>query len=186
VILVGGKSRRMGRPKQVLSHEGATLAEIAVAAVEGSVQRVVLAGAGPVSGELDGLDRLADVPGIAGPLGGILAAMRHAPEAAWVVCACDLPRVRREAIEWLLSQRRPGVWAVLPRTSSRQVEPLLAVYEPQMKVVLQRRAEMGRFGFQKLAGSRRVMCPNPPEEIRDAWTGVNTPEEFEGFSVIDV
>ncbi len=186
VVLVGGKSLRMGRPKQVLSRGGMTLTEIAVAAVEGFVHRVVLAGDGPVPENLDGLERLADVPGLRGPLGGILAAMRRIPESVWVVSASDMPRVRREAIEWLLAQRRPGVWAVLPRTAADLVEPLLAVYEPQMKNILERRADIGRFGFQKLAGSNRVMCPSPPDEIRDAWTSVNTLEEFEASFVIDV
>jgi molybdopterin-guanine dinucleotide biosynthesis protein A len=186
VVLVGGKSRRMGRPKQTLIRGGVTLAEIAVAAVQGSVHRVVLAGHGPVPESLGGLELLADIPGPSGPLGGILAAMRHSPEATWIVSACDMPRVRREAIEWLLSQRGPGVRAVLPRTAADRVEPLLAVYEPPMHDILQRRAEMGRFGFQKLAGLKGVSCPSPPEEIHDAWTSVNTLEEFQGTPVIDV
>jgi molybdopterin-guanine dinucleotide biosynthesis protein A len=186
VVLIGGESRRMGRPKQTLRRGGVTLAEIAVAAVEGFVHRVVLAGDGPVPENLGSLECIADIPGLAGPLGGILAAMRKTPESAWIVSACDMPCVRREAIGWLLSQRRPGVWAILPRSAAGRVEPLLALYEPQMKNTLERRAAMGRFGFQRLAGSKRVMCPSPPDEIRDAWTGVNTLEEFEGASVIDV
>jgi hypothetical protein len=99
VVLVGGKSRRMGRPKQTLIRGGVTLAEIAVAAVQGSVHRVVLAGHGPVPESLGGLELLADIPGPSGPLGGILAAMRHSPEATWIVSACDMPRVRREDSE---------------------------------------------------------------------------------------
>jgi molybdopterin-guanine dinucleotide biosynthesis protein A len=186
VVLVGGRSRRMGRPKQNLRRGGLTLAEIAVAAVEGFVHRVVLAGDGPVPESLDGLERIADIPGLAGPLGGILAAMRRTPESAWIVSACDMPRIRREAVEWLLSQRGPGVWAILPRGAAARVEPLFALYEPQMKNTLERRAAMARFGFQRLAGSKRVRCPSPPNEILDAWTSVNTLEEFEGASVIDV
>ena len=85
-----------------------------------------------------------------------------------------------------MSRRKPTVRAILPRTASDRVEPLLAVYEPTMKDILERRAEMGRYGFQKLAGLRGVSCPRPPDEIRDAWISVNTLEDFEGCSVLDV
>jgi molybdopterin-guanine dinucleotide biosynthesis protein A len=176
----------MGRPKQNLRHDGATLVEIAVAAVGEFADRVFLAGGGDVPKNLDGLERLADAPGIPGPLGGILAAMRWAPESAWIVMACDMPRVRRQAVAWLVSERSPEFWAVLPQNVVGRVEPLLAVYEPKMREVLERRAAEGRFGMQKLAASDRVWCPSPPEGIRDAWVNVNTLEEFESSTVIDV
>ncbi len=186
VVLVGGGSRRMGRPKQILRRDGLTMVEIAVAAVAGIADRVVLAGSGEVPGELGGLERLADAPGVPGPLGGILAAIRSVPESPWIVVACDMPRVRREAVEWLVSERRPEIWAVLPQTVVGRVEPLLAVYEPRMRDVLELRATDGRFGLQDLAASDRVWCPSPPAGIRDAWVNVNTLEEFESSTVIDV
>ena len=186
VVLVGGGSRRMGRPKQTLRRDGVTLVEIAVAAVGTSVDRVVLAGSGEVPGELEGLECLADAPGVPGPLGGILAAMRSAPDGAWIVVACDMPRVRRDAVAWLVSQRRPEIWAVLPQTVMGRVEPLLAVYEARMRDALELRAAEGRFGMQDLAASDRVWCPCPPAGIRDAWVNVNTLEEFESSTVIDV
>jgi len=186
VVLVGGRSRRMGRPKQNLRRAGATLVEVAVAAVGKSVDRVVLAGDGKVPKDLDGLERLADAPGVPGPLGGILAAMRWAPDSAWIVAACDIPRVRQEAVAWLVSERSPEFWAVLPQTVMGRVEPLLAVYEPRMREVLERRAADGRYGMQGLVESDRVWCPSPPESLRDAWVNVNTMEEFESSAVIDV
>lgn len=186
VVLVGGGSRRMGRPKQFLRRDGVTLVEIAVAAVAGLVDRVVLAGNGKVPKDLEGLERLADPPGVPGPLGGTLAAMRSAPDSAWIVAACDMPRVRQEAVAWLVSERSPEFWAVLPQMVVGRVEPLLAVYEPRMRDVLERRAANGRFGMQGLAESDRVWCPSPPENLRDAWVNANTMEEFESSAVIDV
>ncbi len=186
VVLIGGGSRRMGMPKQNLRRDGVTLVEIAVAAVGCLADRVVLAGVGAVPEALHGLERLADAAGVPGPLGGILAAMRWDPDRAWIVAACDMPRIRVRAVEWLVSQRAPDVWAVLPRTAGGKVEPLLAVYEPEMKQVLEQRATKGFFGMQGLASSDKVGCPSPPTSIQDAWVNVNTLEEFERSSVIDV
>jgi molybdopterin-guanine dinucleotide biosynthesis protein MobB len=178
-VLVGGASRRMGRPKQLLVWHGVTLSERVVAAVQGQVDEVVLAGSGAVSGALERLPRLPDPPGLAGPLSGLLGVMRWAPGVAWVVAACDMPAVSSEAVTWLIEQRRAGVWAVMPRLRGGMVEPLLAVYEPQARMLLEAQAARGRWGLRHLAESDRVRCPQPPAELTGAWANVNTPCEVE-------
>jgi len=75
VVLVGGRSRRMRTPKQLLSHGGVPLAAHAVEAMRPHVEQVVLAGSGPVPDQLRDLQQLRDPPGVAGPLAGVLAAM---------------------------------------------------------------------------------------------------------------
>ena len=54
----------------------------------------------------------------AGPLAALLAALRWAPQAAWILCPCDLPRVSPAAVAWLLGERRPHRLAVLPRADA--------------------------------------------------------------------
>jgi len=181
-VLVGGESRRMGRPKQLVVHGGVTLSERAVRAVEGPVEMVVLAGSGPVPGSLEGLPRLPDPPGLGGPLAGLLSAMRWAPDATWVVVACDMPGVSSEAVAWLIGQRRPGVWAVMPRLRNGTIEPLLALYEPHARPLLEAQATRGRWGPRHLAANDHVISPTPPAEIIAAWENVNTPGEIASAS----
>ena len=178
-VMVGGASQRMGRPKQLLMWHGVTLSERAVAAVQSQVDDVVLAGSGAVPEDLERLPQLPDPPGLAGPMAGLLGVMRWAPGAAWVVAACDMPAVSSEAVTWLIEQRRAGVWAVMPRLRGGVVEPLLAVYEPQARMLLEAQAARGRWGLRHLAVSDRVSCPSPPTEIIGAWANVNTPHEME-------
>jgi molybdopterin-guanine dinucleotide biosynthesis protein A len=142
-LLIGGASSRMGRPKQLIQFEGTTLAENAVRALgvglspdngqsgQLAMEKIVLLGAGPVPEGLGSLNRLPDAPGLAGPVAGLITAHRWAPEAAWVAAACDHPTLAPEHVSWLKSQRRPGVWAVIPRQSDGQPCPTLALYEPQ-------------------------------------------------------
>ena len=177
-VLIGGGSRRMGRAKQCLEIGRKTLAEVAVAALEGQVECVVLVGGGPVPDALRGLERLADPPGIAGPMAGVLAALRGAPDAAWIVAACDMPLLSPAAVRWLLSYRSRGVWAVLPRPRGEVVEPLLAVYEPRARLVIERLAAEGKWGLRRLAGLDGVSSPIPPPDLLPAWRDVNTPEQF--------
>jgi molybdopterin-guanine dinucleotide biosynthesis protein A len=168
----------MRTPKQMLSHGGVPLAARAVEAMQSHVEQIVLAGSGPVPDQLRGLHRLPDPPGVSGPIAGVLAAMRWALEPAWVVAACDMPRISGEAIRWLLEQRRPGIWAVLPRSDQDRIEPLLAVYEPQSRSLLEAQVAAGRWGLRHVSENDRVACPNPPAELAGAWTNVNTPEEM--------
>jgi len=174
-VLVGGRSRRMGRPKSEVRFRGQTLMERVIGALEPHVERVVQLGAAS-GGER--LPRLADAADSAGPMAGLLAAMRWAPGAAWVLAACDLPLISREAVGWLLDQRAPGRWAVIPQASDRGVEPLLAVYEPQARVLLEQLARRGERAPRLIAELGPVHLPVPPRELEAAWTNVNTPDEL--------
>jgi len=178
VVLIGGRSRRMGQPKQSLAFRGSTLTEAVVRALQPHVARVVLAGSGPVPEALEMLERLADPPDVAGPMAGVAAAMRWSPESAWIVAACDMPRISAEAIRWLTEQRRPDAWAVLPRSRAGNVEALLAVYEPQARPLIEAQIADGRWGLHHLTDHDHVSSPTIPTELAEAWTNVNTPEEL--------
>jgi molybdopterin-guanine dinucleotide biosynthesis protein A len=104
-------------------------------------------------------------------MAGMLAAMRWRPDASWVFVACDLPRVSPAAVQWLLSKRAPGVWAILPRLPDCQkVEPLLACYESRARLLLE-----NSHAPSELAQLSSVMTPEPPPEIAGAWVNMNTP-----------
>ena len=185
-VLVGGASSRMGTPKQWLRVGGETLLDRAARALAAVGPLALLGkevamarGAGEglaTEGSVADVPGLPDAPGLRGPLAGILAALRWDP-ASWVIASCDLPRLHIEAVEWLLAQRRPGRWAVLPRVGG-VVQPLLAVYEPQALPLLEALAVEGAPSPSRLEGHPHVATPEPPSQLSDCWRGVNTPEEL--------
>ena len=181
-VLVGGSSSRMGCPKQLLEHDGRRLVDRVVDAVQLRLGDPVLLGSGAVPEALSANLRLPDAPGIAGPMSGLMAALRWAPNAAWLMVACDQPLISRRAVDWLLEQRRPGRWAILPRLANGPVEPFLAVYEPQALGLLERLARSGKSGPWRLAEMADVVSPTPPEELSASWRNVNTPEELDRLS----
>jgi len=217
-VLIGGGGRRMGAPKHLLRHRGATLAERAVAALAPHVEGVALLGAGAVPAALAGLPRLADAPlgaidagpepaggepavaledgarpaagapgpgasnrAAAGPLAGMLAALRWRPAAAWLFAPCDLPEIAPAAVAWLLGERRPDRWAVLPRAAGRApVEPLFALYEPPAHRLLEELAGSPPAGRapRRLAAHPRVAVVTVPPDLARCWAGANTPAEL--------
>jgi molybdopterin-guanine dinucleotide biosynthesis protein MobB len=180
-ILIGGRSERMGCPKQLLELAGRTFTEWVASALDDHVEDIALIGAGPVPESLRERPRLPDTPGLQGPVAGLVAALRWHRQAAWLIVACDQPLVRAEAVAWLLQQRAPGRWAVMPRPEGGVVEPLLAVYEHQALSLLEGRIQSAETAPSAISDHSRVECPVPPTELSECWRSVNTPGEYEAL-----
>jgi len=194
-LLVGGRSRRMGRPKATLVDRGTALGERVAAALRPHVAELLLLGQGPVPPSLEGLERLPDAPlppadgslpiptagRTAGPLAGILAALRARPGAAWVICPCDLPAIEPAAVAWLLGQRRPGRAAVLPRAAAAgPPEPLFALYEPAALVLAEGLAAEGARAPRRLASLPGVATVTVPPSLAHCWRDADTPADLAG------
>lgn len=178
-LLIGGKSSRMGRPKSLLKKDGKTLVERNYALLSEIADEAVLLGAGLLPLTMTELKKLSDISGVHGPLAGMLSAFRWAPDRTWIISAVDMPLMRKEAWQWLLEQRKPGVWAVLPRVKGkRNVEPTGAVYEPMIFDYVESIAESGVSSLQKITEHPKVISPVIPDHLVAAWKNINTLKEW--------
>ncbi len=179
-VLIGGRSRRMGRPKHLIERDGTTWLEHAVNKLAPLVDQVVLSGPGQVPATLAALPRVPDGPGLAGPLAGILSVMRWQPAVSWLVMGCDQPDVQVESLQWLLDRRNPGVHAILPDLQGDgHIEPLLAWYDYRCRLPLEEIAASGSLRISQLAGKSGVHHFQPPEHLHSSWRNVNTPAELD-------
>jgi len=164
----------MGTPKHLLQKDGKTWLGRTVELLQHVSESVVIAGGGEVSGEMSSLHQLVDVPDAKGPMAGLLAAMRWAPEASWVVTACDLPDLSADALNWLTATRKPGIWATIPRLKgSCGLEPLLGHYDFRAKTLLEQNATDGNFRPAAIASHHKVISPEVPDHLTAAWRNVN-------------
>lgn len=177
-ILLGGQSRRMGRPKQSLRLAGksllARLAEVAAT----HARPVIYLGQGAIPADAPSYPLLPDPPGPGGPLAGMVAALRWHPQAQWLFVPTDAVALKAETLAWLTSLWQPGVWGVLPRRPSGQLEPLPALLAPQLRRFLEERWRAGA-GPRELARHAKVITPEVPGELEGSLLAVNTPEEWE-------
>lgn len=176
MILVGGRSSRMGRDKAAIPLGDRTLVEHVAAAVEPLVSRIVLAGgAAPDHG---GLARgwVPDACPDAGPLAGIAAGLA-AVERPWAfVLACDMPLVRPDVLRALLAGIAPGVEAVVPRHAGG-TEPLQALYASQPAAAAARQLlDEGRRAAHRL--QERLATVWVDDLDPRSFTNVNTPEDL--------
>jgi len=178
-VLIGGLSRRMGRDKTRIEIAGESLALRVASRLAPPAADALLIGNRPPPEDARSLAQLADLPGVSGPLAGILAAFEHDPRAAWLIAAGDMPELTREAAIWLSEQRRENRWAVLPRLRERGVEPLFAIYEPKSRPLLEELAASDRPAPSRLEDHARVAHPRVPDRFAAAWTNLNTPVQLE-------
>lgn len=178
-LLVGGKSLRMGTPKACLRLSGETLLERSFNALSRVASKTFLLGKSNPGGSLHVYDLLPDVTWAEGPMAGMLSAFRWAPDSAWIISAVDMPLMDERAWNWLLGQRRPGVWAVVPRIRKGSVtETAGACYEPMIFGYIESLAQKGISSLQAISDHPKVITPVVPESISDSWKNVNTPEEW--------
>jgi molybdopterin-guanine dinucleotide biosynthesis protein MobB len=178
-ILIGGKSSRMGNPKHLIAENGKTWLEKSVDVLTSVTANVVISGDGDIPEELSEFPQLPDVPGIGGPMAGILTCMRREPHSSWLVVSCDLPDLSADALNWLISTRKPGVWATLPRLNgSENIEPLLAHYDFRSQHLLEKLVFDSVFSPAKISSSSKVINPSPPDRLSCSWKNINTKEEL--------
>ncbi len=179
-VLIGGKSSRMGCPKHLLKDgQGKTWLEKTIAVLHPLLDGIVVSGAGVLPEAVAATLRLPDVPGVVGPMTGILAAGRWQPLVSWLLVACDMPHVSAEAVNWLLAGRRPGCWGRVPKFAGNdRIEPLLAWYDYRSMQLFEEQLYAGNMRIGEAAGDMRIDHPIIPEALCCSWENINTPEQL--------
>ena len=130
LLLIGGKSRRMGQEKASLIVGAESLQERALAVLKSQPAQVFLSVAYDDMRAHD-LPVIRDLEPAPGPLGGLVAAFDSDPDAAWLVLACDMPRVAEKELAQVVAARTEGAEAVAFLSPlDGKPEPLCALYEP--------------------------------------------------------
>ena len=180
VILVGGKSRRMGKDKAFLEVDGVPIFDRVLAVFNECLSRVLLVGNREERFAAYGLPVVPDIyPGSS--LGGLYTGLYSAQTEYVFVSSCDLPFPSAEILRHLCSLK-DGFDAVVPSTPYGY-EPLFALYSKSCLEPIKALLDRGEFCAYAYYPQIRVRYV-PPEELahfdRDgrAFLNVNTPEEF--------
>ena len=180
VILVGGKSRRMGRDKAFLKVGGIPIFERVLAVFSENFERVVLVGDRKERFAGYGLPILPDIyPGSS--LGGLYTGLHNAATEYVFVSSCDLPFPSAEVLR-LLCSLRDGFDAVVPRTKYGY-EPLFALYAKSCLGPIKTSLDSGdccAYAYYPQIRVRYVHYEELAHLDRDgrAFLNVNTPDEF--------
>ena len=112
-----------------------------------------------------------------GPIGGILSALYQFNDASWLVLACDLPLLKRESLDYLMSQRDFFKSATAFKSSHDGLpEPLCAIYESRSRELFMSFLGQGYKCPRKVLinSNSNLIHPVDPRSLDN----VNYPEEY--------
>lgn len=175
VVLIGGKSTRMGSDKSQLSYHGMPQSDYAVKLLENKgLDTFVSVRAHQ---KVEKHKTITDAFVGLGPFGAICSAFMKNPNEAYLVLATDLPYVSHEVISELLKNRNPKkIATAIKGKSAKFMEPLITIWEPKAYPILL------NYLAQGYSCPRKILINSDVEilEVDDALIrNVNTSEEFE-------
>ena len=131
LILSGGLSTRMGEDKRLINYHGISQEQYLFYLLKTYCSEVYVS---INRNQNTDLPHIFDLDlSIKSPIVGIVSAFEKNPETAWLVVACDMPFVNREAIEYLIKHRNPEKFATAFENQEEHFpEPLLTIYEPKI------------------------------------------------------
>jgi molybdopterin-guanine dinucleotide biosynthesis protein A len=185
VVLCGGQSRRMGVDKATIAVGGTTLLERALVRLSEICAPVMVAPGSVLLDRWAGI-AVADTVPNAGPIAGLVAALRASPHPLLAVVAVDMPWIDPDLLR-LLAMRIADCDVAVCETQ-RGLEPLHAVYARSATAAAEAAltgTDRSLHGLVERMRSVRI----PEHEWRAAGISprfqrnVNTPEEFAELSL---
>ncbi len=188
VIMAGGKSSRMGTDKSFVPILGKPMIEHVLDRVQGIGTQEIIISSSPQNYAYLGLPLFPDLYPDLGPLGGLHAALHHAPQAHILVVACDMPWLNRSLLEYLVSLRDTAD-AIVPRWD-RFPEPLHAVYSKSCLLPIEEKLQANSLKLISFYPNIRVRFIDKPEiqkfdPFGRSFKNVNTPEDLDNLGDLE-
>jgi molybdopterin-guanine dinucleotide biosynthesis protein A len=173
IIMAGGKSRRMGRDKSMLPIDGVPAIKHVLDQLKPYFDEILISSNNPAEHSFDDVKVVADEVKGAGPLVGIVSALRVSRNDINFVVACDIPEVDIAVVRRMISEI-DGFDAAIPQTGPSQYEPLFAVYK---KSIL---AEA-----DKAIASQRYRVMDPLENCKVKYVDLGDNLQFRNLNTMD-
>lgn len=189
VILAGGRSRRMGRDKAWITHEGKTLLYRQIELMQSiGVAEVFISGRLDTDYDYPGVrilrDRLLD----SGPLAGVERALDAAEHPLVLVLAVDMAEMTTDVLRQLATRCGPAR-GVIPKVDGR-VEPLAAIYPkaswPDAAEILIRGSKSVTLFAKSCIESRLASFHDIGESDAICFKSWNSPEDIPGGRILEI
>ncbi|MCB0649407.1 MAG: molybdenum cofactor guanylyltransferase [Saprospiraceae bacterium] len=181
MILIGGRSKRMGSDKYLLTYKGTSALDLLLFKIKDLHHNKFISVGADQKIEFDlqsGIAILRDRFPDKGPIGALATWFNHFPTQAVMVIPCDLPLLSTELIQELIAKRDEQAFATLVQGEGfAYPEPLICIYEAKAAMTIQNCIENGQLSLQKMLADRdikKVITKDHQQLIN-----VNTQEDYQ-------
>lgn len=181
LVLIGGRSERMGRPKALIELGGVPLWRRAVDSLAPHADNVIFLGNVPGFEPPPSYRLINDDPPGIGPLGGIVAGLEGSGYQHHLLLAVDYPLVSPEFLRAL--RDRGGEFETVCGMQGGFVEPLLGYYHADCAPVIRRMLQEGDSRTHRLIGRVKNLVITEVEMLKIdpskmTYFNVNTPSDL--------
>jgi molybdopterin-guanine dinucleotide biosynthesis protein A len=178
LVLAGGRSTRMQTDKAALAYGARPQLAETYDLLARHVSRAFVSVRADQAGEplRAAYPQVVDGDAGRGPIAGIIAAQARHPGAAWLVVACDLPRLDDDTLADLIARRDANRLATAFASAHDGLpEPLCAIYEPASRAAILAHVAAGRDCPRRFLMSHDalLLAPRHPAALDNA----NTPDD---------
>ena len=178
IILIGGKSSRMGRDKALLEIKGEQAVYRLQRILSPFFDTVMLSTGPNPDYTVPGLKTVTDISHGHGPLMGIYSSLLASQTPINFFIACDIPEVKLPLIFKLLSYA-DDYDISLPSFDEDRFEPLYGIYRKEVVPVIKTKLDSGK----RRVASIFDMCKTVilPMDDSSWYTNLNTPDDYENY-----
>ncbi|MDA7501671.1 molybdenum cofactor guanylyltransferase [Chitinophagales bacterium] len=179
LLLIGGKSRRMGSNKAFINFHGKPQWEFLQELFAKRCDASFLSLQEVLPEFTDSNYVLDDGKGL-GPMAGLLASFEKNSNTAWLLSAVDMPNINDSAVQYLLDNRASNkIATAFINRETADPDPLFTVYEKDAFPLLKEQFKDGNYSLRYFLQRNAIQlleCPNP-----NLLTNVNSPEELREY-----
>lgn len=180
-ILAGGKSRRMGTDKALLTFQNKPLLLHMIKLVESFCEEVAVSGKNE-SYSAFGIEMIPDLYIDCGPIAGIFSALNYSGSDWNLMVSVDVPFVNEELFLYLISNI--GEFdCIIPRHISG-VEPLIALYHRRTLPVIEEMIKAEDYRLTNLLSKLNVCyvdCSGLIKEYPRLFVNINRMEDYQSI-----
>lgn len=181
IILVGGKSKRMGTNKAFLKLQGKSFLELQIELLQKLFDEVIISANSPEDYEGFGLPVVTDIYPEKGPLGGIYTGLMNSQSNHAFIIACDMPFIDPDLINSLMNLV-DKYDVVVPENRGR-FEPLHAFYSKNCIPVIKEQLDKNILkitDFYSQVNVKKVVMETLHTDVKsnEPLTNLNTIDEY--------
>lgn len=178
ILLAGGQSTRMGKPKEQLDVHGTPVLDRMIEKCEKLTPHISVVLKPSDSTFSSSVKVVHDQYPGKGPIAGIHAGMTQNEAESYLVLACDYPLVRISSLEKIVqvAKEEKNTDGVVPVVDGR-MHPLIAVYHRRTYSYWESALKTGQYKVKDTLARLNIRQASFPDEENE-WMNMNTPEQY--------